>query len=107
LSYLCQFSWHAFKSTFFSLREKALSAGSKLVSAKFTPGTSARLHIALINASGFGLGEFVTIKFDVAGGSFLANASAFSVAGFAASDPTGTPPGGITATPMSVGAAAN
>jgi hypothetical protein len=39
------------------------------------------------------------------GGSVPANASAFSGAGFAASDPAGKPLGGITATPTSVGAA--
>jgi hypothetical protein len=84
----------------------AAAGDNKLVSAKFTPGTPAQLHIALVNTTGFGLGEFVTIKFDLgAGGSFPANASAFSVAGFTASDPAGKPLGGITAAPVSVGAA--
>ena len=82
----------------------AAVGGNNLVSAKFTPGTPGQLHIALINTAGFGPGEFVTIKFDLAGGSFPANASAFAVAGFAASDPAGAPLGGMTATPASVGA---
>ena len=78
---------------------------NRLVSAKFTPGTPGRLHIALINTAGFGPGEFVTVRFEVAGGSFPANAAAFSVAAFAASDPTGNSLAGITAAPVSVGAA--
>jgi hypothetical protein len=79
---------------------------NKLVSAKFTSGSPAQLHIALINTTGFGPGEFVTIKFDMAaGGSFPANASAFSIAGFTASDPAGKPLTGMKAVPASLGAA--
>ena len=80
---------------------------NKLTSAKFTPAAGdipARLRIVLINTAGFGLGEFATIRFDLAGGSFPAGKEAFSVASFAAKDLNGTPLGNITAAPASVGA---
>lgn len=67
-------------------------------------GTPAQLHIGLINATGFDLGEFLTIRFDVTGGSFPASPTAFSLASFSARDLEGSPLGGITAAPASVGA---
>lgn len=81
---------------------------SKLASAKFTPaavGAPAQLHIVLINATGFGLGEFVTVRFDLdTGGSFPTGASAFSVTGFSPKGLTGATLSGITAAPASVSA---
>jgi hypothetical protein len=83
----------------------AAAGDNKLVTAKYTPGTPSQLHIILINATGFGPGEFVTIRFDLAGGSFPANKDAFSVTGsFAAKDLNGVALSGITATTASVSA---
>ena len=83
----------------------AAVGANKLASAKFTPGSPPQLHVILINTAGFGAGEFVTIKFDLAaGGSFPANKEAFSVAGLAAKDLDGIALGGVTAAPASVGA---
>jgi hypothetical protein len=78
-----------------------IAAGSNtLATGKFTPAsgsTPAQLRIGLINTAGFGLGEFVTIKFDLeTGGSFPASATAFSVAGFAADGLSGAPLSGIS-----------
>ena len=59
--------------------------------------TPARLHIGLINAAGFPLGEFVTIKFDLeTGGTFPASASVFTVAGIAAKGLSGDPLDGVS-----------
>jgi len=83
----------------------AFGGGSKLTAAKFTPaagGVPAQLHILLINAEGFGLGEFATIRFEVEGGSFPAGVNTFFVTGFAAKGLDGTPLSGITAAPASV-----
>lgn len=55
--------------------------------AKYTPasiGAPARLHIVLINVSGFHLGEFATIRFDLATGAGFPVSSAFAVTGFSA-----------------------
>jgi hypothetical protein len=79
-----------------------------LSSAKFTPasgGTPAQLHIAFASVTGFGTGEFATIKFDLdAGVSFPAGASAFSISGFSAVEADGSQLSGITASPVSVAA---
>ena len=83
----------------------AAVGGSKLTAAKFTPaagGAPAQLHILLINAEGFGLGEFATIRFEVEGGSFPAGVNTFFVTGFAAKGLDGAPLSGITAAPASV-----
>jgi hypothetical protein len=79
-----------------------------LTAAKFTPasgGNPAQLHIALVNATGFGLGEFVTVKFKLAaGGALPAGKDAFTVTGFAAKGlSSATTLAGITAAPSSVG----
>ena len=78
-----------------------IAAGiNTLATGKFTPAagaTPAQLRIGLINTAGFGLGEFVTIKFDLdSGGSFPASATAFSVAGFEADGLSGAPLSGIS-----------
>jgi hypothetical protein len=79
---------------------------NKLVLAKFVPavaGTPARLRIGLINGTWFGVGEFVTIKFDLdEGGSFPASKDEFSVTGFDATGVRGLPLSGVTAAPVSV-----
>jgi len=83
----------------------AAAGDNKLAAAKFTPaagGAPAQLHILLINTAGFGLGEFVTIRFEVEGGSFPAGVTAFSVAGFAAKRSDGSSLNGISAVPSSV-----
>ena len=85
-----------------------VAAGNNdLIAAKFTPasgGSPAQLHAALVNAAGFGPGEFMTIKFDVAaGGSFPASASAFSVTGVTATGTRSGPLNGITVS-LAVGA---
>lgn len=86
----------------------AAAGDSKLVSARFIPaagGAPAQLRIALINATGFGPGEFLTIRFDLdTGGGFPAGASAFSVAGFSPKGLNGETLDGITAAPASVSA---
>lgn len=75
--------------------------GSNMVVGKFSPAsgaTPAQLRIGLINAAGFGLGEFARVRIDLlAGGTFPANASAFSVADFAAKDLNGSLLNGISA----------
>ncbi|MBC7963619.1 MAG: hypothetical protein H7Y05_11825 [Steroidobacteraceae bacterium] len=77
----------------------------KLVSAKYTPGTPGRLNMILINTTGFGLGEFATIKFDMAaGGSFPASKDAFAVTAFAAKDLSSNALVGVTAAPASLSA---
>jgi len=85
----------------------AAAGDNRLSSAKFTPAAGdipARLRIVLINTAGFGLGEFVTIRFDLAEGSFPSGKEAFSVASFAPTDLDGAPLGNITAAPASLGA---
>ena len=76
---------------------------NNLVSAKYTPGTPGRLHMILINTTGFGLGEFVTIKFNLAtGGSFPASKDAFSVSAFSVKDLSSNALVGVTAAPASL-----
>ena len=79
---------------------------SKVVSGKFVPaaaGTPAQLHIIMVNATGFGLGEFATVRFDLdTGGSFPAASNAFSVTGFSSVGQGSTALSGITAAPVSV-----
>lgn len=87
----------------------AASGDNKMATAKFTPasaGTQAQLHIFLIHAAGFGLGEFVTIKFDLdTGGNFPPTKNAFDMAGFAAKGLNGSPISGVTAAPSSMSVA--
>jgi hypothetical protein len=83
----------------------ATAGSSKLATAKFTPaagGSPAQLHIVMINTTGFGDGEFVSINFDLVGGIDLPSVTAFSVIGISANALDGTPLGGITAAPLSV-----
>jgi hypothetical protein len=79
---------------------------TKLVLAKFIPataGTPAKLNIGLANVTGFGMGEFVTVRFDLeTGASFPAAANAFSVASFSPKGVTGAVLSGITAAPASL-----
>lgn len=86
----------------------AAASGNCLQTAKFTPafgGSPAQLHLGLITATGFGTGEFVTIRFDVeAGSSFPANAQVFSIAGLTALGTDGSSLSDITATPSTVAA---
>jgi hypothetical protein len=90
------------------VKASGVAAGDKntLATAKFTAATAAapaQLRIALINPTGFGLGECVTIKFDLdTGAGFPASATAFSVTGFAAKDISGSPLSGITVAPSSI-----
>jgi len=89
----------------------AASGSNRLASAKYTAAagaTPAQLHIVAINAAGFGLGEFVTIRFNLdAGTNFPATASDFTVAVFSAFGLSGTALTSITATPLSVALALN
>jgi hypothetical protein len=82
------------------------AGGNTLAAGKFTPAsdtTPAQLRIGLINTAGFGLGEFVTIRLDLEdGGSFPADATAFSVAGFAAMGLDGAPLSGISVSNMTI-----
>jgi hypothetical protein len=79
---------------------------TKLVLGKFVPataGTPAKLNIGLANVTGFGMGEFVTVRFDLdTGASFPAAANAFTVASFSPKGVTGAVLSGITAAPASV-----
>jgi len=78
----------------------------KLTLSRFTPagsGTPAQLHIIVINAAGFGPGEFVTIRFELdTGGSFPLSATAFTLSGFSPVGLNGTALGGITAAPAAI-----
>jgi hypothetical protein len=89
----------------------AASGSNQLALAKYTPAagaTPAQLHVTLVNATGFGLGEFVTIRFDLASGTTLpTSASSFTVASFSAKSLSGSTLTGITAAATSVAAALN
>lgn len=89
-----------------SISGVAAVGGNKLVSAKFAPATAgnpARLHIILVNASGFGIGEFVTVRFDLdTGAGFPAGENAFSVAGFSPLGLSSATLSGITAAPAAL-----
>jgi hypothetical protein len=82
------------------------SGSNKLTLARYIPAAGAipgRLQLNLINAAGFGLGEFATIKFDIAtGSSFPAGAGAFQLSGFTPVALNGTVLSGITAAPLSL-----
>jgi hypothetical protein len=84
----------------------AAAAGSNnIAAAKFTPasgGVPANLHIAIINVSGFSLGEFATIRFGLATGAALPLPNAFTVTSFSAKALDGSPLSGVTAAPPSV-----
>jgi hypothetical protein len=73
--------------------------------AKYTPATAAtpaQLHIVMAIVPGFSLGEFATVHFDLATGTALPTAEAFTVAGFAARGADGLGLSGVSAAPASV-----
>lgn len=79
--------------------------GNRLSSARFTPasgGSPAKLQVILVNVAGFGPGEFVTIRFDLAGGASFPAADAFSVTSLFAKGRDGSGLAGITAAPAAV-----
>ena len=86
----------------------AANGSNKLIAAKFTPATSGiygKLKISMVNSTGFGPGECVTVDFHVAtGGSFPAAASAFAVSGVSAKDLNSNLLSGVTVAPASMGA---
>jgi hypothetical protein len=79
----------------------AAVGNNSLTLAKFTPA-SGDLHIAMENTAGFGSGEFVTIKFDLAPGTYLPALNAFTVVSVAAKAIDGSALTGVTAAPSSV-----
>jgi len=87
----------------------AASGPNQLSLARYTPAAGAapaQLHVVLINAAGFGLGEFATIRFDLgAGASFPASAGEFTVASFSPKGLSGTALSGVTASAASLGLA--
>lgn len=87
----------------------AASGSNQLSLARYTPAAGAapaQLHVVLINATGFGLGEFATIRFN-AGAGFPASAGEFTIASFSPKALSGTTLTGITATAASIGRALN
>jgi len=83
----------------------AAAGSNNLAVAKFTPasgGVPANLHIAIINVSGFSLGEFATIRFDLATGAALPLSNAFTVTSFSAKALDSSALSGVTAAPPSV-----
>jgi hypothetical protein len=73
--------------------------------AKFTPasiGSPGLLHIAMLNGSGFGLGEFVTIQFGTTAGANFPLSTQFSTTTFSAKGVNGAALSGVTAAPLSV-----
>lgn len=89
----------------------AASGSNQLSLARYTPAAGAvpaQLHLVLINAAGFGLGEFATIRFDLgADASFPASAGEFTIASFSPKGLSGTTLTGITATAASIGLTLN
>ena len=76
-----------------------------VTAAKFTPAstvTPAQLHIVMANVPGFSVGEFATVQFDLATGTALPAADAFTVTGCIAKGLDGLGLSGITAAPASV-----
>jgi hypothetical protein len=83
----------------------AAAGSNNLAAAKFTPasgGVPANLHIAVISVSGFNLGEFATIHFDLASGAALPLSNAFTVTSFSAKALDSSALSGVTAAPPSV-----
>jgi large repetitive protein len=88
----------------------AAAGSNNLVSAKYTPasnGAPSRLRIIVISASGFSLGEFLTVRFDQTAGTSLPEPAAFTVANFSARGIDGSTLSEITAAPLSVDAVGN
>ena len=89
----------------------AATGSNQLSLAKYTPAAGAapaQLHVVLINAAGFGLGEFATIRFDLgAGASFPGSAGEFTIASFSPKGLSGSTLTGITASAASIGLALN
>jgi hypothetical protein len=85
-----------------SVSGEALVGSNNLAVAKYTPasiGTPARLHIVLVNVSGFRLGEFATVQFDLATGAGFPLSSAFTVMSFSAKGLDGSGLSGMSAVP--------
>jgi len=76
-----------------------LITGSFAPASSVTPG---QLHIVIANVPGFNLGEFATVQFDLATGTSLPAANAFSVTSFLAKGLDAADLSGITAAPVSV-----
>jgi len=76
-----------------------LITGSFAPASSVTPG---QLHIVIANVPGFNLGEFATVQFDLATGTSLPTANAFSVTSFLAKGLDAADLSGITAAPVSV-----
>lgn len=77
----------------------AAGGSNKLSMATFTPasgGSSAKLRMVLVNVGGFGTGEFVTLRFNLASGATFPAADAFSVTSLFAKGPDGSGLAGIT-----------
>jgi hypothetical protein len=77
----------------------------KVAVARFTPAstvTPAQLHIVMANVPGFSVGEFATVQFDLATGTALPAADAFTVTDCIAKGLDGLGLSGITAAPASV-----
>lgn len=75
------------------------------ITAMFVPASSGvpgQLHIVMANVPGFGQGEFATVQFDLATGTSLPAANAFSVTSFLAKGLDAVDLSGITAAPASV-----
>jgi hypothetical protein len=85
----------------------AATSSNKLIAAKVTPasgGNKGKLTISMVNGTGFGPGECITVDFKVAtGGTFPAKAD-FAVSAASAKGLDGTPLSSVTAAPASVGA---
>jgi hypothetical protein len=86
----------------------AATGNNKLVSAKVTPASNAgpgKVTISMVNATGFGPGECVTVDFAMAAGAtFPAKADAFTVTGASAKGLDGKLLSGVTVAPSSLAA---
>jgi hypothetical protein len=85
----------------------AAGGSNKQVVAKFTPpanGNPGKLTISMINATGFGPGECITVDFALTKGSNFPKATDFGVTGVAAKGLDSAPLSGITAAPSSLAA---
>lgn len=84
----------------------AATGSNKQVAAKVTPasgGNKGKVTISMVNSTGFGPGECLTVDFKVTGGTFPAKGD-FAVTGLAAKGVDAAPLSGVTAAPASVGA---
>lgn len=80
-----------------AMEPSAVAVGSTAI-ATFTPtsgGSPAKTRVVLINAAGFGTGEFATVNCDIAAGS-SPKAADFTLTGFSAANVDGTTLTGLT-----------